>query len=75
MCDAATKEDGVSLNYMLLKESELLNFIRVPREPLGSYVDIKEMIQQIPIKKEDRHAMRMLWRDSPVEYSAIHGVG
>ncbi|XP_038116955.1 uncharacterized protein LOC119769128 [Culex quinquefasciatus] len=76
-CDAAAKVDGVSLNTMLLKGPDLLKTLlhvlfgfREKRVALCA--DIKEMFHQVKIRKEDRHAQRLLWRDDPTKEPEVY---
>ncbi|XP_058448630.1 uncharacterized protein LOC131428600 [Malaya genurostris] len=66
-CDAAATVEGISLNTMLLKGpdllSTLLNVLFGFREKrVALCADLMEMFHQIQIRKEDRHAQRLLWR-------------
>ncbi|XP_058816370.1 uncharacterized protein LOC131679655 [Topomyia yanbarensis] len=76
-CDAAAKVDGVALNTMLLKGLDLLNTLlnvlygfREKRVALCA--DLKEMFHQIRIRREDRHAQRLLWRDDPIQAPDVY---
>ncbi|XP_058817458.1 uncharacterized protein LOC131680765 [Topomyia yanbarensis] len=76
-CDAAAKVDGVALNTMLLKGPDLLNTLlnvlygfREKRVALCA--DLKEMFHQIRIRREDRHAQQLLWRDDPTQAPDVY---
>ncbi|XP_058827116.1 uncharacterized protein LOC131687095 [Topomyia yanbarensis] len=71
-CDAAATVDGISLNSFLLKGPDLL--VSLPavlsgfrERKVAICADIQEMFHQIAMKKEDRHAQRILWRNDPSE--------
>ncbi|XP_039438455.1 uncharacterized protein LOC120419726 [Culex pipiens pallens] len=76
-CDAAAKVNGISLNTMLLKGPDLLKTLlhvlfgfREKRVALCA--DLKEMFHQVQIRREDRHAQRLLWRDDPSKTPEVY---
>ncbi|XP_058827460.1 uncharacterized protein LOC131687395 [Topomyia yanbarensis] len=69
-CDAAAKVDGVSLNTMLSKGPDLLVPLKsvltgFRERQIALCADVKEMFHQMLMRKEDKHAQRILWRDDP----------
>ncbi|XP_059048555.1 uncharacterized protein LOC131843818 [Achroia grisella] len=65
--DASAKTAGLSLNDLLLSGPDLLQSLpgvvmRFTQYAYGVSADIKEMFMQVKIKKEDRDALRFLWR-------------
>ncbi|XP_058456353.1 uncharacterized protein LOC131433776 [Malaya genurostris] len=75
-CDAAATVDGISLNTMLIKGPDLLTSLSgvlsgFRERKVAICADIREMFHQILMKKEDRHAQRILWRN---DSSMIHQV-
>jgi hypothetical protein len=65
--DASAKHEGVALNEVLLKGPSLVNDIGTTlllfREKTFSLSgDIQQMFLQVGVKKEDRSALRFLWR-------------
>ncbi|XP_058819710.1 uncharacterized protein LOC131682338 [Topomyia yanbarensis] len=76
-CDAAAKVDGVALNTMLLKGPDLLNTLLnvlygFRKKRVALCADLKEMFHQIRIRREDRHAQRLLWRDDPTQAPDVY---
>ncbi|XP_055542920.1 uncharacterized protein LOC129728499 [Wyeomyia smithii] len=70
--DAAAKVDGVSLNTMLMKGPDLLNTLLgvlygFREKRIAFSADLKEMFHQILVRKEDRHAQRLLWREDSTQ--------
>ncbi|XP_041974007.1 uncharacterized protein LOC121729533 [Aricia agestis] len=76
--DAAARSHGRSLNDMLLSGPDLLQslpgvIMRFRRHSVAVTADIKEMFMRIRVRKEDRDALRFLWRgnereEKPQEY-------
>lgn len=65
--DGASKFQNVSLNSMLLKGADLNQpLLKLPMNfRIGKYVvcaDIKEIFNQIAIRKQDQPCQRFLWR-------------
>ncbi|XP_055622405.1 uncharacterized protein LOC129765971 [Toxorhynchites rutilus septentrionalis] len=76
-CDAAAMVDGVSLNTMLIKGPDLLNSLLgvlfgFREKRIAICADLMEMFHQIQIRKEDRHAQRILWRDDPNQEPKVY---
>ncbi|XP_045033927.1 uncharacterized protein LOC116933188 [Daphnia magna] len=65
--DASAKYQGVALNEVLLKGSNLINdigatLLLLREKPVSLSGDIQQMFLQVGVKKEDRSALRFLWR-------------
>ncbi|XP_048001871.1 uncharacterized protein LOC125238571 [Leguminivora glycinivorella] len=65
--DAAAKNEGVSLNSLLLSGPDLLQpllkvLFRFRECRVGITADIKEMFPQVRVREQDRDALRFLWR-------------
>ncbi|XP_058451844.1 uncharacterized protein LOC131430702 [Malaya genurostris] len=76
-CDAAAKVDGISLNSMLMKGPDLLTALPTVlygfrQRKIAFSADIQEMFHQILIRREDRNAQRVLWRDNPIQKPTIY---
>ncbi|XP_055633808.1 uncharacterized protein LOC129774135 [Toxorhynchites rutilus septentrionalis] len=76
-CDTAAMVDGVSLNTMLIKGPDLLNSLLgvlfgFREKRIAIRADLMEMFHQIQIRKEDRHAQRILWRDDPNQEPKVY---
>ena len=72
--DASAKFKNTSLNNVLLKGPNLLcdlpSILMLFREKAVSLSsDIKQMFLQVSVKKEDRSALRFLWREYPSDNS------
>ncbi|XP_073960633.1 uncharacterized protein [Choristoneura fumiferana] len=68
--DAAARTHGVCLNDFLLTGPDLLQsllgvLMRFRQKPVAVAADIKDMFLRISIRREDRDALRFLWRDDP----------
>lgn len=76
--DAAAKSRGMSLNDFLLTGPDLLQslpgvMMRFRRHNIAVSSDIAEMFMQVKVRREDRDALRYLWRGNrregaPEEY-------
>lgn len=76
-CDAAAKVDGISLNTMLLKGPDLLRTLLeilfgFREKRIAICADVQEMFHQIKIRKEDRNAQRLLWRETPTQTPEVY---
>ncbi|XP_045024653.1 uncharacterized protein LOC123469622 [Daphnia magna] len=65
--DASAKYQGVALNEVLLKGPNLINdigatLLLLREKPVSLSGDIQQMFLQVGVKKEDRSALRFLWR-------------
>jgi hypothetical protein len=65
--DASAKHEGVTLNEVLLKDPSLVNDIGTTlllfrEKTFALSGDIQQMFLQVSVKKEDRSALRFLWR-------------
>ncbi|XP_060801075.1 uncharacterized protein LOC106136136 [Amyelois transitella] len=67
--DAAAKSEGINLNSLLIPGPDLLKSLlnilfRFREGRVALIADIKEMYSQIRVRKQDRDALRFLWKSS-----------
>ncbi|XP_062538672.1 uncharacterized protein LOC134206944 [Armigeres subalbatus] len=75
--DAAAKVGSIALNSLLLKGPDQLTslpavLMRFRQFGVAVSADIREMFHQIRIREKDRHSLRFLWRNNPIDMPGIY---
>ena len=77
VCNAAAKNQGVSLNDILLSGPNLLQILieiifRFREHQIALSADIKAMFLQVAVTNEDSRCLQFLWREDPERIIEVH---